>query len=50
VFSNEAAVAAMRNIFANGKSSAADVAGDMVDISLRRGKYFSVHNIILLLL
>lgn len=28
----------MRNIFANGKSSAADVAGDMVDMSLRRGE------------
>jgi hypothetical protein len=38
VFSNEAAVAAMRNIFLNGKCTAADVAGNMVDISLRRGE------------
>lgn len=37
VFSNEAAVAAMRNIFASGECTAADVAGNMVDIALRRG-------------
>lgn len=37
VLSNEAAVAAMRNVFSNSSKSAADVAGDMLDIALRRG-------------
>ena len=37
MLSNEAAVAAMRNVFSNSSKSAADVAGDMLDIALRRG-------------
>jgi hypothetical protein len=39
VLSNEAAVAAMRNVFSNSSKSAADVAGDMLDIALRRGAF-----------
>lgn len=40
VLSNEAAVAAIRSIFANGRGSAAATAGEMLDIALRRGKHF----------